>query len=80
MILRARGAGLKVMLGCMVETSIGVAAAAHVASLADHVDLDGHLLLARDPFMGLELRGDVVRPGAAPGLGIRPAEALPGRA
>ena len=75
MISLAREAGLKIMLGCMVETSLGVSAAAHLASLVDFVDLDGHLLLADDPFAGLELRAGVVLPGDAPGLGIteRPA-------
>ena len=58
------------MLGCMVETSLGVAAAAHLASLADYVDLDGHLLLADDPFDGLEFADGVVRPGPGPGLGV----------
>lgn len=70
MIRRARSLGLKVMLGCMVETSLGVAAAAQIASLADYVDLDGHLLLADDPFTGLELTEGVVRPASTPGLGV----------
>ncbi len=66
----ARRHGLKIMLGCMVETSLGVAAAAQLAGLADYVDLDGHLLLADDPFTGLETVGGVVRPSDAPGLGV----------
>ena len=72
MIRLAREHGLKVMLGCMVETSLGVSAAAHIASLADYVDLDGHLLLADDPFTGLILRDGVVLPGDKPGLGVTP--------
>ena len=56
MIHAARALGLRVMLGCMVESQLGVAAAAQVASLADWVDLDGHLLLASSPYEGLELR------------------------
>ena len=71
MIHRARELGLAVMIGCMVETSVGIAAAAHLASLADYTDLDGHLLLADDPFAGLELESGVVRPGATPGLGVQ---------
>ncbi len=71
MITSARTHGLKVMLGCMVETTLGVAAAAHLASLADFVDLDGHLLLADDPFTGLELRDGIVCPGDRSGLGVR---------
>jgi L-alanine-DL-glutamate epimerase-like enolase superfamily enzyme len=55
----------------MEETSVGIAASAAVASLADWVDLDGSLLLADDPFDGLVL-GDDCRwqPPAGPGLGI----------
>ena len=58
MMRRARGLGFKLMLGCMEETSVGIAAAAAVASLADWIDLDGNLLLADDPFEGLELDED----------------------
>ena len=76
MIHQAKSLGLTVMIGCMVETSLGVAAAAQLASLADYADLDGHLLLADDPFVGLEFDRGVVRPGPGPGLGIvvRPAD------
>jgi len=70
MIERARQAGLRVMLGCMIETSIGIAAAAHLAALADDADLDGHLLLAADPYRGLRLEGGRVLPSDAPGLGV----------
>lgn len=70
MVRRAREVGLSVMLGCMAETSLGVAAAAQIAPLADYVDLDGHLLLADDPFDGLELVRDTVRPSKGPGLGV----------
>jgi L-alanine-DL-glutamate epimerase-like enolase superfamily enzyme len=73
MIRLARAHGLQVMLGCMVETSIGVSAVAQLAPLADYVDLDGHLLLRDDPFAGLELRDGCVYPPDAPGLGIREA-------
>jgi L-alanine-DL-glutamate epimerase-like enolase superfamily enzyme len=64
------------MLGCMEETSVGIAAAAAISSLADWVDLDGNLLLAADPFEGLTLDdGCRWRLPAAPGLGLtrRPA-------
>ena len=50
--------GFRTFLGCMEETSVGIAASAVVASLADWVDLDGNLLLADDPFEGLELGPD----------------------
>jgi L-alanine-DL-glutamate epimerase-like enolase superfamily enzyme len=71
MIRRARAMGMKVMLGCMVESSVGIAAAAAVASEVDWLDLDGNLLLAHDPFGGMEL-DDACRwqlPSAA-GLGV----------
>jgi L-alanine-DL-glutamate epimerase-like enolase superfamily enzyme len=55
MLARARELGFRTFLGCMEETSVGIAASAAVASLADWVDLDGNLLLADDPFAGLEL-------------------------
>jgi L-alanine-DL-glutamate epimerase-like enolase superfamily enzyme len=71
LIEAARGHGLLVMLGCMVETSLGVSAAAQLASLADYVDLDGHLLLRDDPFEGLRVNEGVVRPADQPGLGVR---------
>jgi L-alanine-DL-glutamate epimerase-like enolase superfamily enzyme len=70
MIHAARAHRLRVMLGCMVETSIGIAAAAHLAPLVDWVDLDGHLLLARDPARGLRFEEGRVRPSGAPGLGV----------
>lgn len=55
MLSRARELGFATMLGCMEETSVGIAAGAAIASLADWVDLDGNLLLAHEPFRGLEL-------------------------
>ena len=73
MIHAARALGLRVMLGCMVESQLAIAPAAAIASLADWVDLDGHLLLADEPFVGLELRDGRVLPGAGPGLGVVPA-------
>jgi L-alanine-DL-glutamate epimerase-like enolase superfamily enzyme len=58
MLERARELGFRTFLGCMEETSVGIAASAAVASLADWVDLDGNLLLAADPFSGLVLGAD----------------------
>jgi L-alanine-DL-glutamate epimerase-like enolase superfamily enzyme len=71
MLERAHALGFRTLLGCMEETSIGIAASAAVASLADWVDLDGCLLLAEDPFDGLELGADSrwVLPDR-PGLGV----------
>jgi L-alanine-DL-glutamate epimerase-like enolase superfamily enzyme len=68
----ARALGLQVMLGCMVESGLGIAAAAQVASLCDHVDLDGNLLLADDPWRGVELVDGIQRPADDPGLGVTP--------
>jgi L-alanine-DL-glutamate epimerase-like enolase superfamily enzyme len=73
MIHAARALGLRVMLGCMVESQLGVAPAAAIASLADWVDLDGHLLLADEPFTGLRFEDGRVLPGPEPGLGVSPA-------
>lgn len=72
MIHTARASGMLVMLGCMVETSLGIAAAAQLGGLADLVDLDGAMLLADDPFEGLDYEnGRVVLPERA-GLGAEP--------
>jgi L-alanine-DL-glutamate epimerase-like enolase superfamily enzyme len=65
--------GLRVLLGCMVESSLGIAAGLQLAGLADHVDLDGALLLADDPFTGIDVEGDLLTASEEPGLGIRPA-------
>jgi L-alanine-DL-glutamate epimerase-like enolase superfamily enzyme len=72
MIRAAREAGMLVMLGCMVETSLGIAAAAHISGLADLVDLDGAMLLARDPFAGLDYEKGRIRLPVEPGLGVEP--------
>ena len=65
--------GLRVLLGCMVESSLGIAAGLQLAGLADHVDLDGALLLADDPFTGIAVEGDLLTASDEPGLGVRPA-------
>ena len=75
MIHAARALGLHVMLGCMVESQLGVAPAVAIASMVDWVDLDGHLLLAEEPYTGLRLDGGRVLPGPDPGLGLAPAGA-----
>jgi L-alanine-DL-glutamate epimerase-like enolase superfamily enzyme len=71
----ARALGLGVMLGCMNESGLAVAAGAQIASLCDHVDLDGNLLLRHDPWPGIELVDGVQLPSEEPGLGVR--EAIP---
>jgi L-alanine-DL-glutamate epimerase-like enolase superfamily enzyme len=69
----ARALDLGVMLGCMVESGLAIAAGAQIASLMDHVDLDGNLLLAEDPWPGVEFRDGVQLPANEPGLGVREA-------
>lgn len=71
-ISAAKACGLKVMLGCMIESSLGIAAASHLAALADWVDLDGHLLIANDPFDGLCCEGGRLLVPTRPGLGVIP--------
>jgi L-Ala-D/L-Glu epimerase / N-acetyl-D-glutamate racemase len=73
MAAAARALGLGVMLGCMIESGLGISAGAHIASLCDHVDLDGNLLLRRDPWPGVELRDGIQLPSNDPGLGVREA-------
>jgi L-alanine-DL-glutamate epimerase-like enolase superfamily enzyme len=75
MVHAARALGLGVMLGCMVESGLGIAAGAQIASLCDHVDLDGNLLLAEDPWPGVEFADGVQRPSDRPGLGVARASA-----
>ena len=69
----ARALGLGVMLGCMTESGLGIAAGAQLASLCDFVDLDGNLLLLDDPWPGVELRDGVQLPPDKPGLGVNAA-------
>jgi L-alanine-DL-glutamate epimerase-like enolase superfamily enzyme len=71
MVPAARALGLGVMLGCMVESGLGIAAGASIASLCDHVDLDGNHLLREDPWAGVELVDGVQLPSESPGLGVR---------
>ena len=73
----ARALGLGVMLGCMVESGLGISAACQIASLCDHVDLDGNLLLAEDPWPGVELVDGTQLPSPAPGLGVNEAVSRP---
>jgi len=71
MIHTARACGLKVMLGCMISSSASTTAAAHLSPLVDFADLDGHLLIANDPWEGVAVRdGRLVLPDR-PGLGLR---------
>jgi L-alanine-DL-glutamate epimerase-like enolase superfamily enzyme len=71
MIALARALGMAVMIGCMVETSVGVTAAAHLAPLADYADLDGNLLLVDDPYAGATWSAGRLSLPDEPGLGVR---------
>ena len=66
---RARQHGLSVMLGSKLESSLGVTAMAQLAGLADHLDLDGHLLLLDDPFTGIQVDHGVIEMPTGPGTG-----------
>ncbi len=70
MVHAARALGLGCMLGCMVESGLGIAAGVHVSSLFDHVDLDGNILIAHDPWPGIRLIDGVQLPSDRPGLGV----------
>ncbi|MBZ0189150.1 MAG: dipeptide epimerase [Candidatus Obscuribacterales bacterium] len=66
----ARAHGMKVMIGCMIESSIGVTAAFHLAGLVDHLDLDGAMLLKNDPFDGASYDDGYLHLRDLPGLGV----------
>ncbi|MEV0532104.1 dipeptide epimerase [Kitasatospora sp. NPDC050463] len=70
-----RGSGTELMLGCLVAGSLGIAPAVHLADRARWVDLDGHLLLAEDPWQGIGGTDGTVRTSDRAGLGVRPAPA-----
>jgi L-alanine-DL-glutamate epimerase-like enolase superfamily enzyme len=71
MIATARSHGMLVMAGCMIETSLGITAAAHFAPLLDYADFDGAALLRDDPFVGATIEGGRIVIPDAPGLGVR---------
>lgn len=71
MIYIARSLKMSVMFGCFLESSLGISAAASLTALCDFVDLDGHLLLKDDPFMGIQMKQGMIMIPDAPGLGVR---------
>ena len=71
MAVLAHALGMKVMLGCMTETSCGISAAAQLSPLADWADLDGNLLIANDRFDGVKIvEGKIALPDR-PGIGVK---------
>jgi L-alanine-DL-glutamate epimerase-like enolase superfamily enzyme len=72
MIHVARAHHLMVMVGCMVETSIAITAAAQFTPLVDIVDLDGAALLAEDPYVGATINGGQLVIPTGAGLGVTP--------
>lgn len=71
LIEKARERNLSVMIGCMIESSLGISAGALLGTWADYVDLDGHLLISNDPFSGLTLtQKKRIKLSNSPGLGI----------
>lgn len=72
MIHTARALDMSIMIGCMIESSVGISAAMHLSPLVDYADLDGNLLITDDPFCGLEMnRGSMIL-NDRPGLGVFP--------
>ena len=70
MIKMARERNMKIMLGCMIESSVGITAAAHLSPLVDYADLDGNLLIKNDPYSGVSIdNGKLILPNKN-GLGI----------
>lgn len=72
MAMLAKSLGLKVMLGCMTETSCAVTAAAHLSPIVDWADLDGNLLITNDPFTGATITNGRVTLPTLPGIGVNP--------
>ncbi len=71
MIATARAHGMLVMVGCMIESSLGITPAAHFTPLVDAADLDGAALTVDDPFVGATIAGGQIRLPTEPGLGVR---------
>ena len=70
MILRSRELNLKIMIGCMTETSCAITAASHLSSLADWVDLDGAELISNDMFSGSKIENGKLIIPELPGIGV----------
>ena len=73
MIHAAKALDIKIMLGCMIESSVAVSAAAQLSPLVDYADLDGNLLITDDPFVGVKVIDGKLELNDLPGLGVVPA-------
>lgn len=71
MLTMARSLGMKVMIGCMTETSCAISAAAQLAPMADYADLDGALLIGNDVFKGMTIQDGKVTLSTLPGIGVK---------
>jgi len=71
MVILARSLGMKVMVGCMTETSCGISAASQIAPLVDWADLDGNLLIANDRFEGMKVVDGKITLSSYPGIGAK---------
>ncbi|MFQ5652404.1 MAG: dipeptide epimerase [bacterium] len=72
MVVMAKSLDMKVMLGCMVESSLAISAAASLSPLVDYADLDGNLLITNDPFDGVKVKSGKLHLADRPGLGAEP--------
>ncbi|UCH64300.1 MAG: dipeptide epimerase [Fidelibacterota bacterium] len=72
MVWLAKTLGMKVMFGCMIETSVAISAAASISPLADYADLDGNLLITNDPFTGVTVHEGKWMLNDSPGIGVVP--------
>ena len=70
MLVLARALGMKVMLGCMTETSCAISAASHLSTMVDWADLDGALLISNDPYRGTTVVDGKVTLNTTPGIGV----------
>jgi len=73
MIHVARAHNLRIMLGCMIESSLAITAAAHLTPLVDYADLDGNLLIDNDPYEGVKVANGKLLLPDRPGLGVQNA-------
>lgn len=71
MINTARAMNMKIMIGCMIESSVGITAGAQISPLVDFADLDGNLLITNDPFEGVKVKGGKLILPDEPGLGVK---------